>query len=75
MFLKNKNIIFKIRRPKVTEYAALRDMYQILMHALILLFFFDLILNFPVNIFLVISGWVFLGFSYVGMGLPWLNQY
>ena len=23
MFLKNKNIIFKIRRPKVTDYAAL----------------------------------------------------
>ena len=22
MFLKNKNIIFKIRRPKVTDYAA-----------------------------------------------------
>ena len=25
MFLKNKNIIFKIRRSKVTEYAALRE--------------------------------------------------
>ena len=25
MFLKNKNIIFKIRRPKVTDYAALND--------------------------------------------------
>ena len=25
MFLKNKNIIFKIRRSKVTDYAALRD--------------------------------------------------
>ena len=25
MFLKNKNIIFKIRRSKVTEYAALRS--------------------------------------------------
>ena len=24
MFLKNKNIIFKIRRAKVTDYAALR---------------------------------------------------
>ena len=24
MFLKNKNIIFKIRRSKVTEYAALK---------------------------------------------------
>ena len=24
MFLKNKNIIFKIRRSKVTDYAALR---------------------------------------------------
>ena len=24
MFLKNKNIIFKIRRPKVTDYAALK---------------------------------------------------
>ena len=25
MFLKNKNIIFKIRRSKVTDYAALRS--------------------------------------------------
>ena len=25
MFLKNKNIIFKIRRSKVTDYAALND--------------------------------------------------
>ena len=25
MFLKNKNIIFKIRRSKVTDYAALSD--------------------------------------------------
>ena len=25
VFLKNKNIIFKIRRPKVTDYAALRE--------------------------------------------------
>ena len=25
MFLKNKNIIFKIRRSKVTDYAALRE--------------------------------------------------
>ena len=25
MFLKNKNIIFKIRRSKVTDYAALRN--------------------------------------------------
>ena len=25
MFLKNKNIIFKIRRSKVTDYAALKD--------------------------------------------------
>ena len=25
MFLKNKNIIFKIRRSKVTDYAALRQ--------------------------------------------------
>ena len=27
MFLKNKNIIFKIRRSKVTDYAALRDIW------------------------------------------------
>ena len=27
MFLKNKNIIFKIRRSKVTDYAALSDVY------------------------------------------------
>ena len=27
MFLKNKNIIFKIRRSKVTEYAALTNDY------------------------------------------------
>ena len=27
MFLKNKNIIFKIRRSKVTDYAALRDKF------------------------------------------------
>ena len=27
MFLKNKNIIFKIRRSKVTDYAALNEMY------------------------------------------------
>ena len=26
MFLKNKNIIFKIRRSKVTDYAALRSL-------------------------------------------------
>ena len=26
MFLKNKNIIFKIRRPKVTDYAALIEL-------------------------------------------------
>ena len=26
MFLKNKNIIFKIRRSKVTDYAALSDL-------------------------------------------------
>ena len=29
MFLKNKNIIFKIRRSKVTDYAALRYMKKI----------------------------------------------
>ena len=29
MFLKNKNIIFKIRRSKVTDYAALRVYYLI----------------------------------------------
>ena len=29
MFLKKKNIIFKIRRSKVTDYAALNDAYQI----------------------------------------------
>ena len=28
MFLKNKNIIFKIRRSKVTDYAALRSRYK-----------------------------------------------
>ena len=33
MFLKNKNIIFKIRRSKVTDYAALRQ---------VLLYFFQL---------------------------------
>ena len=27
MFLKNKNIIFKIRRSKVTDYAALRAIF------------------------------------------------
>ena len=27
MFLKNKNIIFKIRRSKVTDYAALKPMF------------------------------------------------
>ena len=27
MFLKNKNIIFKIRRSKVTDYAALRRVF------------------------------------------------
>ena len=27
MFLKNKNTIFKIRRSKVTDYAALKDIY------------------------------------------------
>ena len=27
MFLKNKNIIFKIRRSKVTDYAALKTKY------------------------------------------------
>ena len=30
MFLKNKNIIFKIRRSKVTDYAALRGSYKVL---------------------------------------------
>ena len=29
MFLKNKNIIFKIRRSKVTDYAALNKMSSI----------------------------------------------
>ena len=28
MFLKNKNIIFKIRRSKVTDYAALKQGYR-----------------------------------------------
>ena len=28
MFLKNKNIIFKIRRSKITDYAALSDKGQ-----------------------------------------------
>ena len=28
MFLKNKNIIFKIRRSKVTDYAALRNEFN-----------------------------------------------
>ena len=28
MFLKNKNIIFKIRRSKVTKYAALRNEFD-----------------------------------------------
>ena len=28
MFLKNKNIIFKIRRLKVTDYAALRNEFK-----------------------------------------------
>ena len=27
MFLKNKNIIFKIRRSKVTDYAALKEVF------------------------------------------------
>ena len=27
MFLKNKNIIFKIRRSKVTDYAALKEQF------------------------------------------------
>ena len=27
MFLKNKNIIFKIRRSKVTDYVALKEPY------------------------------------------------
>ena len=30
MFLKNKNIIFKIRRSKVTDYAALKHVYAFL---------------------------------------------
>ena len=30
MFLKNKNIIFKIRRSKVTDYAALSGIFGIL---------------------------------------------
>ena len=29
MFLKNKNIIFKIRRSKVTDYAALKENHQV----------------------------------------------
>ena len=32
MFLKNKNIIFKIRRSKVTDYAALR-LAQVNLHS------------------------------------------
>ena len=31
MFLKNKNIIFKIRRSKVTDYAALRINFAVLL--------------------------------------------
>ena len=31
MFLKNKNIIFKIRRSKVTDYAALTNMNHLFM--------------------------------------------
>ena len=31
MFLKNKNIIFKIRRSKVTDYAALNDLGHLLL--------------------------------------------
>ena len=29
MFLKNKNIIFKIRRSKVTDYAALTELFHL----------------------------------------------
>ena len=29
MFLKNKNIIFEIRRSKVTDYAALMGLYKL----------------------------------------------
>ena len=32
MFLKIKNIIFKIRRSKVTDYAALKDNYEDIMN-------------------------------------------
>ena len=32
MFLKNKNIIFKIRRSKVTDYAALRSVILLQRH-------------------------------------------
>ena len=42
MFLKNKNIIFKIRRSKVTDYAALNIMFKLLLESKYLteLFFF-----------------------------------
>ena len=33
MFLKNKNIIFKIRRSKVTDYAALKWCVEILLNS------------------------------------------
>ena len=32
VFLKNKNIIFKIRRSKVTDYAALNLFYMFVLH-------------------------------------------
>ena len=33
MFLKNKNIIFEIRRSKVTDFAALSAMYRTLVES------------------------------------------
>ena len=40
MFLKNKNIIFKIKRSKVTDYAALKRTIQLVMLFLPLLLFY-----------------------------------
>ena len=44
MFLKNKNIIFKIRRSKVTDYAALNE-YSSVFAVVCLLIFFSKIKN------------------------------
>ena len=63
MFLKNKNIIFEIRRSKVTDYAALMPEKQITerdMHILsldnVFVCLFGLILCVPVNNFSVLWG-------------------